>query len=289
MVVAAVCWSSGGYLVRLLSIKDTWQILFWRALFLVLFLAVVLLKMHGRRVLRAVIAVGRPGILSGCLLAGASICFLAALAHTTVTNTYVLMSAAPFFAAIAAWYVLREPIPRITWVAMFLAAAGIVVVFSEALGTRSIIGDLLALGVCCCFAAQITTLRKFGRVVDMLPQVLIAGLVALAAGLVVSNRFAVDARDLLILAALGCLQLGVGSSLSTRAARHLSASEIGLIALLEPILGPAWVWAFLGDRPNASALYGGLIVVAAVCANQIWRYRRLRSGGDAAPFPADFR
>jgi len=275
MVVAALCWSSGGLLVRLLSISDPWEILFWRALFLVLFLCGVLVALHRARIVLAVRAIGRPGIVSGCLFAGASICFLGAVSRTTVTNTYVLMSVAPFAAAIAAWLVLREPIPRITWVAMCAAALGIVIVFSGSAGSRSLVGDLLALGVCCCFAAQVTILRKFGLLVDMLPQVLIGGLVAAAVGFFIAPRLTVGAHDLLILATMGCVQLGVGSSLSTRASRYLSASELGLIALLEPILGPLWVWAFIGERPPAAALQGGAVVLMAVCANQLWRYRSL--------------
>ena len=31
MVVAAVCWSSGGLLVRQLSIVGAWEIVFWRS------------------------------------------------------------------------------------------------------------------------------------------------------------------------------------------------------------------------------------------------------------------
>jgi drug/metabolite transporter (DMT)-like permease len=275
MAIAAVCWSSGGILVRMLSINDPWTILFWRALFLALFIGGVLYTLHGNRAPQAVRAVGLPGILSGCLFAGASVCFLGAVTHTTVANTYLLMSVAPFAAAIAAWMVLRERIPAFTWLAMAVAGIGIAIVFSGSLGTRSLIGDLLALGVCCCFAGQVTTLRKFARTIDMLPQVLIASLVALVVGFVMGARLEVDIGDLVVLAAMGCLQLGVGSSLSTRASRHLSAAEFGLIALLEPILGPLWVWAFVGERPGASTLQGGLVVLLAVGANQFWRYRSL--------------
>jgi drug/metabolite transporter (DMT)-like permease len=281
MTAAAMCWSSGGVLVRLLSISDPWTILFWRALFLALFIGGVLYALHGRGAPQAVRTVGRPGILSGCLMAGASVCFLGALAHTTVANTYLLMSVMPFAAAIAAWMVLRESIPAITWLAMAVAGIGIAIVFSGSLGTRSLTGDLLALGVCGCFAGQVTTLRKFGRTTDMLPQVLIASLVALAVGFIMSARLSVNIGDLAILAVLGCVQLGIGSSLSTRASRNLSASEIGLIALLEPILGPLWVWVFLGENPGASTLQGGLVVLLAVGANQLWRYRSLaREPGD---------
>ena len=50
----------------------------------------------------------------------------------------------------------------------------------------------------------------------------------------------------------------------TAAARDLSATELGLLALLEPILGPIWVWVFLSEQPSAATLVGGAIVLGAV-------------------------
>ena len=49
MVVAATCWSSGGFLVRQLSITNAWEIVFWRSLFMALFVVGVLVALHGRR------------------------------------------------------------------------------------------------------------------------------------------------------------------------------------------------------------------------------------------------
>jgi drug/metabolite transporter (DMT)-like permease len=48
MIVAAICWSSGGLLVRQLSIANAWEIVFWRSLFMPLFVGGVLLVIHGR-------------------------------------------------------------------------------------------------------------------------------------------------------------------------------------------------------------------------------------------------
>jgi len=40
--------------------------------------------------------------------------------------------------------------------------------------------------------------------------------------------------------------------------------EVALIPLLEIVLGPIWVWAFLSEQPAAATLVGGAIVLAAV-------------------------
>ena len=276
MIVAAVCWSSGGILVRQLSITSTWEIVFWRSLFMAAFVAGVLLVMHGRRMPLAVRSVGWPGLLSGLFLSGTFFFFIASLTHTTVANTFVLMSVSPFLAAISGRLVLKEPVPARTWIAMTVAFAGIVIMFGDAIDSGRLLGNLLAFGVSVCFAAQLTMLRKFHATVDMLPQVMIAGLWTLAPAFLLAGPFAASSRDIAILAFMGCVQLGTGCLLATAASRTLSATELGLLALLEPIIGPLWVWLLMGEDPGGNALLGGVIVLSAVIANEAfaaWRGR----------------
>ena len=282
MVVAAICWSSGGLLVRALSIANAWEIVFWRSLFMSLFVAGVLVVLHGRRMPQAVMSVGRPGILSGLFLAGTFFFFIGSLTRTTVANTFVLMSVSPFLAAIAGRMILRERVPARTWVAMAVAFAGIVIMFADSLDAGRLSGNLLALGVSCCFAGQLTVLRRYHAHIDMLPQVMIAGLFSLVVALALSPPFAATPRDLFILALMGCVQLGAGCLLATAASRSLSATELGLLALLEPILGPLWVWALMGEEPGRAALTGGAIVLAAVITNEAFAAWRGKSRGDAS-------
>ena len=133
---------------------------------------------------------------------------------------------------------------------MAVAFAGIVVMFADSLDGGRLAGNLLALGVSCCFAAQVTVLRKFHARVDMLPQVLVAGVVSLAVAGVVAPAFTATTRDLVVLAIMGSVQLGIGCLLATAASRHLRATELGLLALLEPILGPVWVWVLMAENPG---------------------------------------
>jgi len=286
MIVAATCWSSGGVLVRMLAIANAWEIVFWRSLFMALFVVGVLVVMHGRRMPQAVVAVGRPGLLSGLLLAGTFFFFIGSLTRTTVANTFVLMSVSPFLAALAGRLVLKEKVPTRTWLAIGVAFAGIVVMFADSLDAGRLAGNLMALGVSCCFAGQVTVLRMYHARVDMLPQVLIAGLCSLAIAAALSPPFAASGRDIAILALMGCVQLGTGCLLATAASRELSATELGLLALLEPILGPLWVWAFMGERPDDATLAGAVIVLTAVIANEVfaaWRAARNDAASPALP------
>src|SRR5438309_9387661 len=142
MVIAAVCWSSGGFLVRQLSISNAWEIVFWRSSFMAAFVAATLAVLHGRRTPSAIRAVGYPGALSGLFLAGTFFFFIAALTRTTVANTFVLMSVTPFLAAIAGRVFLGERVPWRTWMAMAVAFCGIVLMFSDAIDAGQASGNL---------------------------------------------------------------------------------------------------------------------------------------------------
>jgi drug/metabolite transporter (DMT)-like permease len=39
---------------------------------------------------------------------------------------------------------------------------------------------------------------------------------------------------------------------------------VGLITLLEVVLGPVWVWLALDERPSTQTLVGGAIVIVAI-------------------------
>lgn len=83
--------------------------------------------------------------------------------------------------------------------------------------------------------------------------------------------------DLAVLAPMGMLQLGLGCLLMTRATRYLSAGEVGLLALIETILAPLWVWLAIGERPGALALVGAAIVFGALVVNEWVGMKRSRS------------
>src|SRR4029453_10817524 len=94
-----------------------------------------------------------------------------------------------------------------------------------------------------------------------------------------------SAQDLGVLAVMGCIQLGTGCLLATAASKTLTATELGLLALLEPLLGPIWCGALLGEHPGKPALIGGALVLSAVVANQALAARRGRSEEAAQPLP----
>jgi drug/metabolite transporter (DMT)-like permease len=275
MLAAGLCWSSGGIIVRSLAVKDVWEVVFWRSLFMGLFVAVLLLALRGRAAFERVRAIGWPGMVSAACLAGQIYCFIIALSLTSTANTFLLMSVSPLITALVGMAFMGEHLRWFTWAAIGVALAGIAIMFGSGAGIEAsggaMLGNLFALGVPCLYASQILFARKVrGKgegAPDLMPTLLMAGVfAALPAALL---GWPVDAapRDIGLLAIMGCVQLGMGCWLMTLAVPHLRAAEMGLLALTETILAPVWVWLGVGESPSASALSGGACILGALAAN----------------------
>ena len=271
MTAAGLCWSTGGILVRSVTITNAWEIVFWRASFMALFIGIFLIARYGSRTFSHVAAVGFPGVLAGAFLASSFFFFILSVMRTTVANSLFLMSTSPFVAALFGWLFLNEYVPRRTAIAMTISLVGIALMFADAFGPSSgaLSGNLLACGVPVAFGANIILLRKMGASVDMVPTILLAGVIAVSIALPTGWPLTASWHDVGVLAVMGTFQLGMGCLLLTLAAPHLAAVEIGLLSLLEPILGPVWVWLGVGERPSDTALLGGLVVLSSLVVNQL--------------------
>jgi drug/metabolite transporter (DMT)-like permease len=137
-----------------------------------------------------------------------------------------------------------------------------------------LLGMSIALMVPLASAINLVTLQKVRAQVDLVPAVLIGG--ALSAALMLMFMlatgglpFKASVMDVVLLAVLGFFQLGLPCMLMIRAARHLTAPEIALLALIEVLLGPIWAWLGAGEVPAAATLSGGALVLGALVANEI--------------------
>lgn len=280
---AALFWSTGAPIFRHIRGVEDWTIAFWRAVFLVAALAVVLAVMERGRVFGAFMRVGWRGLASGVCFGVMMTGFMLALARTSVANTMLLMTAAPVFAALLGWAVLAErPRPAI-WAAMAAAACGIALMVAGDLGSGAMLGNLIALSIAVAAAVNIVILRG-ARELNMIPAIVIGGVLSGLLSLPFANHVGADAVNLGLIFLLGVVQLGCGSILYLYGARHLQAAEATLIAMLESVLAPIWVWLLLGETPTAYGLAGGAIVFAAVGAITVVSARRRPAH---VPYPAE--
>ena len=260
VALAAVAWSSAGLFQRELSVSTATQVA-GRAVFAAVGLfAYVALSEHGS-VVQAFRAIGRGGIAIVLLLALSSGSFLVALNHASVANVLFFQALAPILAAAMGSF-LGDPVSRRTWLAMAIAVGGVAVMVGGP-GRPSLLGQGLSLVVSISFAATLVITRH-RRDVSMAPATCLSQLLVLAVAAPFIAPGAAGALDVTLLAALGITQIGLGFVFLTIGGRLIPAGEVALITLLEIVLGPLWVWVFLGERPPTATLLGGAIVLGAV-------------------------
>src|SRR4030095_4218216 len=104
VAAAAVCWSGGGLMARLVD-TDPWTTVFWRGVFCASFLAVVTALRERADTPRVLAAMGATGLGVAVCFAIGSTCFIMALDRTAVANVLIIQSLSPFMAGLrcCAW------------------------------------------------------------------------------------------------------------------------------------------------------------------------------------------
>jgi drug/metabolite transporter (DMT)-like permease len=261
VALAAVAWSTAGVLQRQLTLDTPTQV-FGRAAFAGAALLVYVAVVERGRVRHAFRSIGLAGIAVALCVATASASFIAALNHTSVARVLFILAASPVLAALLARVTLGEPITRRTVLAMALALVGVAVMLG-APGEGSLAGDGLSFLAALAFALMIV-ITRWRHDVSMAPATCLSQAILVVAFLPLATPGAINADDLGWLAALGIGQIGLGFALLTVGARLIPAAQVGLITLLEVVLGPVWVWLALDERPSALTLVGGAIVIVAI-------------------------
>jgi drug/metabolite transporter (DMT)-like permease len=268
VALAAVAWSTAGILQRELTLDLPTQ-LAGRAVFAVLGIGlyVALVERGGFR------AIGRGGLLVALLLSISSGSFIASLNHASVANVLFMQALAPVLAAVLG-LLLGEPVSKRTWLAMAVAIGGVALMVGGP-GHPSALGLGLSFVMTLSFAATLVITRHL-REVSMAPATCLSQLIVLVCAAPFAHASQIGSQDLVLLVSLGIGQIGLGFVLLTIGARLIPAAEVALIALLEAVLGPIWVWAFLGENVSAATFVGGAVVLAAVGI-------QVRGGEVAAP------
>jgi len=267
VLLAGICWSTGGLIYRWIEAASAWQVLFFRSISLFVMLLLWLLIRYRYNLIEALIRAGVPALVGGACLSIAFTGFILALEHTSVANAMFVLAASPFFTAALARVLLREAIFWYTWLAMALAAVGLGIMTSGEMNAGGGLGNLFALLTALGFSGMAISLRSRPET-DMLPTILYASLFAsvFAAVAIVASHEGFDLLpiDLSYSISLGIFQVGLGFLLFTLGARHLPAVELNLLSLTEIIVGPILVWVVIGETPINSTLIGGAVIISAI-------------------------
>jgi drug/metabolite transporter (DMT)-like permease len=261
VALAAIAWSTAGVLQRQLTLDTSTQV-FGRAVFAALALFAYVAVVDRGRVRQAFRSVGLAGLVVAVCMAVSSGGFIAALNHTSVARVLFLLAISPVLAALLARVALGEPIARRTAFAMVMALAGVAVMLG-APGEGSLVGDGLAFLAALAFAVLVV-ITRWRHDVSMAPATCLSQVLLVVVFLPLATPGDIGGADVGWLAALGIGQIGLGIALLTAGARLIPAAQVGLISLLEVVLGPVWAWLALNERPSTPTLVGGAIVVLAI-------------------------
>ena len=261
--LGAFSLSFGGLIVKSFEGANLWQILFWRSLFFIVAVTIFLIFTYKKKFLLSFKKSGLPGLLGGIILSSGFCGYVFAMYNTTVANTNFIIQTQTIFLAIFGYFFLKEKISNLTLASIILAISGIILMVGSDLSSGQMSGNLAAFVMPISFAILILIIRKYPNI-DMVPLQLYAGIIAMVIGFIIAGKIIVSPNDIFLGFLAGFFQLGFGFILITIGARNTPSAIVGIIMLVEAVLGPLWAWMFINERPPLMAFLGGSIVLFAV-------------------------
>ena len=202
----------------------------------------------------------------GIVYAVAQILQTVGLAHTDasrsgfITGTYVVLT--PILAAV----LLRERIPRSTWVAVLMATAGLGILSLNGIGFG--FGESVTLVAAAFYALHIIGLGRFSSPagaagLSTVQMVVIAtvSLVAAAPGGINLPQSAGAWTSVIYMALMAG---AVAIWAQTWAQSHLTATRAAIVMTLEPVFAAVFAVAFGGESMTLRVFLGGAMVLAAM-------------------------
>ena len=283
MVLVTAMWSIAGVVTRHLEAARSFEVTFWRSLFTLLSLLLILPLWQGRAVFGRMPWRSRYFWLSGVCWSVMFTAFMVALTLTAVANVLITMALGPLITALFTRVVLRHPLPWRTWLAIMVAGVGIGWMYGSQLSLGApnlVLGSMVALCVPLAAAVQWTLVQKShaeGLDLDLVPSVMVGAAISTVITLPLALPLQASWHDVSLLAGLGLFQLAIPCALSVVCARVLKAPEVSLLALLEIVFGILLAWLGAAEAPQASVLLGGSLVLGALILNEWlgWRNKHV--------------
>lgn len=260
--------SPDGLLTRFIS-ADSLTITFWRGLlFGLTALLLVVLRYRGR----IFTLLGQFGMIDFGVMTCycfSNLMFIYSITHTSVANTLFMLSTTPIWAALISRLFLGETVPRRTLYAIAMVILGIVIITRGSAGEDGAwLGDIAGLFAAAILASQFTLVRASHRD-DAMPALALGGIFA---ALLVSpfvEPALTSNQDLAWLLVMGVVMLPIATTLLFLGPRYLPAPEVGLMVLLETILGPIWVWLVIHENPGIYSIIGGVVVLVTLTVHTL--------------------
>lgn len=262
----ALLWSSGGLFIKVLSL-DAFQISFYRSLIATLtIIAVSLVQKRNLRFEFDIIS-----ILCSITYAFILILFVIATKLTTAANAIFLQFTAPIYLLVLEPIFLKTKFEKRNLIALIFCFTGMILFFFGKLDLSNIQGNLFAIGSGISFALFSLFLKwkkQLHKSESTIIYIVIGNcLVCIFCLPVIIGNLAVDPIQMLILLYMGIFQIGISYIIYNEGIKYISATESMIIAMLEAILNPVWVFIGIGEVPSLYSIIGSIIILLAI----VWR------------------
>jgi len=271
VLIAGIFWSFGPLVVRHIDNAQLipWQYLFFRGSVIFLVLNIYLFLAEGQKFIGNYSRIGLSGLIGGVSLGIANISFILSITTTTAAVTMMMLATQPFVAAILAYIFLKEKISKTTFIAITVAAAGIIFMSLDSKGEGTLFGLINGLLSSLGFAGFTVSLR-WRKNTPKFTTVAIAGIFCSAVAILVllfndSNIF-ISLKNSSLSALHGFL-VCTGLILFSMKSRYLPATDLTLLSLTEVLGGIFWVWLpwfGINEVPSVNTLIGGAIIIFAI-------------------------
>ena len=271
VLIAGLFWSFGPYVVRHIDNAQQvpWQYLFTRGIVIFTILNLFLYLEEGNQFLGNYKKIGISGLVGGIGLGIAMITFIYSITNTSAAVTLLCLAAMPFITSLLGFMFLKEEISINVWIAIAIAAIGILVMAIDNTGKNTILGFIFGIISSIGFSVFSVTLR-WRKDTPKFTTVAVAGMFcALVSGLMLTINdlsFLSSGKNHALFATHGTL-VCLGLILYSIGSKNIPAAELTLLSLTEVIGGIFWVWIpILGinEIPSQSTIIGGFLIFLSI-------------------------
>jgi|TARA_B110000090_G_C13331333_1_gene427389 DME family drug/metabolite transporter len=264
IILGASLMSFVGVLMRILETQDVFLILFYRSIGLSIMVLVFTCLRRKQSVKDFFNFLDTKDLIVGLCLAITFIFYVFAMIYTSVASALFIISAGPFLTAIISWFWINEKPKNITWLSMFIATVGVLIMLKSGNQTGNSFGNFCALVSALSFSIMLVYIRK-SKKLDVLGGTFVGALLCCVLGffvtIFINKTINVSITDMWIIICMGAFTIGLGISLVTWSASYLPAPEVSLFMLTESVLGPIWPWLFLSEKVTLMEMFGGVLIL----------------------------
>jgi drug/metabolite transporter (DMT)-like permease len=225
------------------------------------------------------------GAAAGIFLAVHFGSWITSLQYTSVVSSVVLVTTTPLWVALAAPWVLKEPLTRNVILGLALALMGTTVIgigdasagdgvglggeYADLLTGHALFGDFLALVGAWTAAGYVLIGRRLRPKMNLIPYVFVVysfAAVALSIAVLVSGEsaFGFSRETYFWLVLLAIVPQLIGHSTFNWALGFLPATFVAITLLGEPIGSSILAYLVLNERPGLLTVLGGIVILTGI-------------------------